>query len=128
MKKFEFTHSPDPEQDQFEQLKQLAKMQCTNAEIAAFFHVSLDTLKRRLKDQEGVREAIEEGREGGKMSLRRAQYKAAAIKGNITMLIWLGKQYLGQSDKADVTTGGLPFEFSFTVDENNPDDESQAEG
>jgi hypothetical protein len=47
----------------------------------------------------------------GKTSLRRLQWKAAE-GGNSTMLIWLGKQYLEQSDKqqvtADVTTTSLP--------------------
>jgi hypothetical protein len=34
------------------------------------------------------------------MSLRRLQAKKAA-EGNVTMLIWLGKQYLGQSDRQE---------------------------
>lgn len=34
--------------------------------------------------------------------LRAAQYKAA-MEGNTTMLIWLGKQRLGQSDKNELT-------------------------
>lgn len=34
--------------------------------------------------------------------LRAAQYKAA-MGGNTTMLIWLGKQRLGQSDKNELT-------------------------
>lgn len=33
---------------------------------------------------------------GGKMSLRRYQFELA--KKNASMAIWLGKQYLGQSD------------------------------
>ena len=36
----------------------------------------------------------------GKMSLRRAQYKAA-IDGNTTMMVWLGKQWLGQREPKD---------------------------
>jgi len=36
----------------------------------------------------------------GKMSIRRLQFEKAK-EGNTTMLIWLGKQYLGQTDKAD---------------------------
>ena len=38
-----------------------------------------------------------------------------AKKGNTSMLIWLGKQYLGQTDKADHTSGGeriQPIEFT----------------
>jgi hypothetical protein len=37
------------------------------------------------------------GREDVKMSLRRAQLQLA-LNGNPTMLIWLGKQLLGQQD------------------------------
>ena len=33
----------------------------------------------------------------GKISLRRAQYQLA-LKGNSSMLIWLGKQYLDQAE------------------------------
>jgi hypothetical protein len=40
--------------------------------------------------------------EEGRMSLRRLQWKKAQ-EGNTTMLIWLGKQYLGQSDKQELT-------------------------
>ena len=36
----------------------------------------------------------------GKMSLRRQQFKSAE-NGNVTMQIWLGKQWLGQTDKVE---------------------------
>ena len=41
---------------------------------------------------------IKRGRARLRQSLRRAQIKSA-LSGNATMLIWLGKQYLGQSDR-----------------------------
>lgn len=34
----------------------------------------------------------------GRVSLRRAQYRKAVDEGNVPMLIWLGKQHLGQSE------------------------------
>jgi hypothetical protein len=42
-------------------------------------------------------QAIKEGRETGKMSLKRKQWEVA-MKGNVAMLIWLGKIQLGQVD------------------------------
>ena len=36
----------------------------------------------------------------------------AAERGNVAMLIWLGKQMLGQSDKQEITTTELPEGFS----------------
>lgn len=76
------------------QLEKLASIMCTMKEMAAFFGCSVDTLENRFSD------VIKTGREKGTASLRRMQY-AAAEKGNTAMLIWLGKQYLGQSDKVD---------------------------
>jgi hypothetical protein len=41
------------------------------------------------------------GAQTGKASLRRMQFKAAE-DGNVTMLIWLGKQFLGQKDQRHI--------------------------
>lgn len=73
----------------------LAQIGCTNQEIADIVGVSHDTLTRRCKAE------LEEGRAFGRMSLRRKQWDVA-LAGNVTMLIWLGKQQLGQSDKQEV--------------------------
>jgi hypothetical protein len=79
------------------QLEQLASLQCTQPEIAAFFGVSLQAVEKQLAKPE-FREPYEKGLKTGLISLRRAQMQAA-LAGNATMLIWLGKQLLGQSDK-----------------------------
>ena len=44
------------------------------------------------------------------MSLRRKQFETA-LAGNVTMMVWLGKQYLGQKDKTEITgeNGGSLF-------------------
>jgi hypothetical protein len=78
-----------------DQLEALAKIQCSNAEISAVLKVSLNTLERRFGDR------IRALRETGKASLRRSQFQQA-MKGNTTMLVFLGKQYLGQTDKQTV--------------------------
>jgi len=77
-----------------QQVFKLAKLQCTNEEIAQFFNVNRDTISDRFSA------VILKGREVGRTSLRRAQFKHA-IKGNPTLLIWLGKQYLGQTEKLE---------------------------
>lgn len=46
----------------------------------------------------GFSEAFEKYSANGRSSLRRQQFKAA-MDGNTTMLIWMGKQHLGQSDE-----------------------------
>lgn len=74
----------------------LAVIGCTNEEIATITGVSLARLKRTYGP------AIKKGRDELRMSLRRRQVMVAE-KGNVTMLIWLGKQLLGQKDKVEAT-------------------------
>ena len=42
-------------------------------------------------------------RTGGKIALRRAQFKAATTGNNTALMIWLGKQYLEQTDQQNIT-------------------------
>lgn len=65
-------------------------------------------------------EAKEAGQLSGKASLRRMQFKTAE-SGNATMQIWLGKQYLGQKDKQDVTVDNeQDFVFNILPASNMP--------
>ncbi len=84
------------------ELEKLASMQCTDEEIAAWFNVSPRTIERRRKSPVFA-ETIGRGKARGRISLRRAQLKILE-QGNATMGIWLGKQYLGQSDQIDINT------------------------
>src|SRR6516165_1472638 len=84
----------------------------TLAGIAARLGVSHDTLQERLKEPE-FRRAYEEGREMCCAEIRDLQMQAARA-GNITMLIWLGKQMLGQTDTVQTQfggPGGAPFQI-----------------
>jgi hypothetical protein len=77
----------------------LCEIQCTKLEISGFFDCSESTIDRYChKTFKMSFDAIYSQKcQKGRISLRRVQFQEA-IKGNITMLIWLGKQYLGQSD------------------------------
>lgn len=77
-------------------VQKLAEMGCTLAEIAAFPGVDCDksTLSRRFAT------VIDKGRSIGNISIRRKQFEVA-MAGNVAMLIWLGKQWLGQADKIE---------------------------
>ena len=102
-------------------LEKLAGLQCTYAEIAAFFDCSELTIKRRLSDTK-YREAHERGKSKGLVSLRRSQFRQA--ENSATMAIWLGKQYLGQSDKLIHEGGERPTIVRIErviVDPANPD-------
>ena len=80
----------------YETVAKLARMMCTMQEIASFLDVSINFLE---KDVEFIR-VYKKNIDNGKISLRRSQLKLAD-SGNCTMNIWLGKQYLGQTDKVE---------------------------
>lgn len=83
-------------------LENLVKLHCTGEECASVMNIDYDTLNARIKDAgfDGFSDYHEKHAAMGKMSLRRAQMKTA-LGGNVTMLIWLGKQYLNQKDKIE---------------------------
>jgi len=76
------------------QVEDMASIGCTIDEMATIIGCSGRTLQRRFVT------AIERGRSRLNRSLRRKQAELA-LNGNVTMLIWLGKQYLGQSDRQE---------------------------
>jgi hypothetical protein len=84
-----------------EQFKGLCSIQCTLVEIADWFKCSEDTIENWCKRELGMlfSEAYKKYSVGGKISIRRSQFKMA--EHNATMAIWLGKQYLGQTDKQE---------------------------
>ena len=90
-------------------VRTLAGMHCTVDEIAVACGCSKDTLERRFMAE------IQAGRNEGKASLRRLQWLQAQ-KGNTAMLIWLGKQVLGQTDRRiDDEGDGTPFKLNYKL-------------
>lgn len=75
-----------------EVLKKLCEIQCTQQEMAYILGCSVDTLKRHYSD------VINVGKSLSKVTLRRAQWRNAIEKNNVTMQIWLGKNILNQTD------------------------------
>jgi hypothetical protein len=107
-KKQEKTQTTDPKMGRpklefnFEIFEGLCRIQCTLPEIASVMQVSEDTVERRCKEHYGetYAETFKKYSAGGKMRLRRAQFKIAE-GGNVPMLIWLGKNYLGQTERVE---------------------------
>ena len=82
-----------------EQIRSLARLGCTWDEIANVNQIARGTFSARMKEKK-YREAYDRGIAEGNTSLRRAQYDAA-VGGNATMLIWVGKNRLGQADRIE---------------------------
>jgi hypothetical protein len=72
----------------------LCQLGFTQAELGRYFGVTERTIRNRRK-QERFREAMARGEARACIALRRKQMELA-LKGDPTMLIWLGKQRLGQ--------------------------------
>lgn len=103
------------------QFEGLCRIQCTEEEICGVLNCDDATLCRWCKTVYGrtFADVYKEKRQGGKASLRRQQFKIAET--NATMSIWLGKQYLGQSDTPTVERANQN-ECSITiVDDENAD-------
>ena len=77
-------------------LFKLAKYNLTNIEIADIYGCDESLLRNNYS------EYLTKGRGELKKRLRQAQYEEAVEGRNITMLIWLGKQILGQTEKAEL--------------------------
>lgn len=80
------------------QFEKLCGLQCTKEEIAGWFDCSEDTIENWCHKtyDESFSAVFSKKREAGKISLRRSQWRLA--EKSASMAIFLGKNYLGQSD------------------------------
>ena len=78
-----------------DKVEQLASFGCTTSEIGSFFGCDESLIRKSYS------EYLTKGRDKGKIRLRQLQWNSASA-GNVAMLIWLGKQLLGQTDKTEI--------------------------
>lgn len=122
------TGRPKVEIDQ-SQFEKLCKMQCTLPEIAGWFSCSEDTVQRWCKRTYGGETfavVFARLREGGKASLRATQFKLA--QKSPAMAIFLGKNWLGQSDKIEQHVTVLDETAQEEIDRILWGDDGQDEG
>lgn len=99
---------PKKEIDKTE-FEKLCALQCTMSEICAWFDTTKKTLIAWCKRtyQTDFSTVYAEKAEYGKISLRRKQFQIA--EKNAAMAIFLGKNYLGQSDRNEtIISAGIP--------------------
>ena len=97
----------------------MCKIQCTKDEMCGIFQVDEKTLTKWCEEtyKLSFSDAYKKLSSTGKMSLRRQQFKSAE-NGNVTMQIWLGKQWLGQTDKVESSNINMGTETSLDRIEN----------
>lgn len=85
-------------------IRAVSEIQCSEKEAAAVLGISERTFREMIRIDAKAREVWETGRELGKASIRRAQFALATRYPQ--MAIYLGKQYLGQTEVSVIEHSG----------------------
>lgn len=106
---------------QLKRVQRLAQFQCSNDEIGAEFGIDRKTVGEWTLEggayyyPEFV-EAIRKGKDDGRKLLRSKQVELA-LDGKVTMLIWVGKQVLGQREVKALEVSKVNDELDILLDE-----------
>lgn len=95
-----------PDEKTMKALRRFGMANVSYATMAANLGVSLTALNNFRNKWPEVDAAIEQGRSAIDIDIAAAQIDVAIKKRNPQMLIWLGKQRLGQTDKVESTNKG----------------------
>jgi hypothetical protein len=113
-----------------EEFEKLCAIWCTLEEIAGFYDCSPDTIERWCKRtyKQTFADIYKRKSGTGAVSLRRKQFELAQA-GDRVLLIWLGKQKLGQRDHIDIPPPPPPPENTvITLRFQDGDDNQPAAG
>ena len=102
-----------------EQVYELASIGCTIAEIAGFFGVCTDTLRRNFASE------LTKGQEYTKIRLRRAMMKNACDHMAPSVQIFLAKNWLGMSDSPIDAEANAPLPWVEETAEEQTDETSE---
>jgi hypothetical protein len=96
-----------------DQIKELASYMCSKQEIGRIIGCSESTIQRNQLAQE----AYELGVAQAKKTIRKTQFDIATKLNSSIMAMWLGKVYLGQSDKVQNTDDNVPLPIYDIIEE-----------
>ena len=99
-----------------EQVKTMASYMCSKSEIGKIIGCSESTINRNQSAQE----AYEIGVAQAKQTIRKTQFDIATKLNSSIMAMWLGKVYLGQTDKIQNTDDNVPLPIYDIVEHEEP--------
>ena len=96
-----------------QQIHDLASYMCTKEEVANIIGCHRTTLYRN----EQALEAYNKGVNVAKQKIRKTQFDIATKLNSSIMAMWLGKVYLGQTDKIQNTDDNVPLPIYDIIEE-----------
>ena len=99
-----------------DQIKNMASYMCSKAEIGRIIGCSESTINRSQLAQE----AWEQGVALAKQKIRKTQFDIATKLNSSIMAMWLGKVYLGQTDKIQNTDDNAPLPIYDIIEHEEP--------
>ena len=99
-----------------EQVKTMASYMCSKAEIGKIIGCSESTINRNQSAQE----AWEQGVALAKQAIRKTQFDIATKLNSSIMAMWLGKVYLGQTDKIQTNDDNAPLPIYDIIEHEEP--------
>ena len=98
------------------QIQDLASYMCTKDEVANIIGCHRTTLYRN----EQALEAYNKGVNVAKRNIRKTQFDIATKLNSSIMAMWLGKVYLGQTDKIQDTDDNIPLPIYDIIENEEP--------
>ena len=99
-----------------DKIEKLASIMCTLQEIGDIIGCSHDTIQRNQQ----AKDAIKRGFANAKQSIRKTQFDIATKLNSSIMAMWLGKVYLGQTDKIQNTDDNAPLPIYDIIEHEEP--------
>ena len=99
-----------------QQIQDLASYMCTKEEVANIIGCHKTTLYRNEK----ALEAYDKGVNVAKRNIRKTQFDIATKLNSSIMAMWLGKVYLGQTDKIQNTDDNVPLPIYDIIEHEEP--------
>lgn len=95
---------------------------CKGTEVASYLGIHKETLYDRVEKEFGISftDYSYKFREKGDSLLKKVQFDTAVKLQDKSMLVWLGKNRLGQKDKHDVTSNDETVKPSWTINVVDP--------